>query len=193
MNSDTQIIVETARLVIRTARLADAEILHQIWTDPQVMTNVGYPEGLDITIQEIEDSIRAQDRHTEFGKYLMAQLKDNGPTVGECKMILPDEDGISRTDVKLLPAFWGRRYGVEIKQVLVDYLFSHTECRVVEGMPNVANIASIKMQEAVGAVRVGEETHHFPQSMAGFTSPVHHYIYHVKRSDWERLLRDRRH
>jgi RimJ/RimL family protein N-acetyltransferase len=76
---------------------------------------------------------------------------------------------------------------VEIKQALVDYLFTHTTCLAVEGTPNVANVASIKMQEAVGAVRVGEETHRFPESMAETTAPVHHYIYHVLRPDWERL------
>jgi hypothetical protein len=48
----------------------------------------------------------------------------------------------------------------------------------------VANIASIKMQEAVGAVRVGEDTFHFPEAKAAYTTPVHHYIYHVTRAIW---------
>ena len=100
-------------------------------------------------------------------------------------MILPDEAGISRTDVKLCPEFWGHKYGVEINQALVNYLFSHTDCKAVEGTPNVNNIASIKMQEAVGAIRVGEETYHFPESRADNTAPVHHYIYQVTRVTWE--------
>lgn len=184
MAKDDNIIIRTRRLVIRTAEIGDVEILFRLWTDPRVMTNVGYPQGLAISRREIEDSIRAQDPGSEFGKYLMAQLLDDGPTLGECKMILPDKEGISRTDVKLLPAFWGHKYGTEIKQVLVDYLFLHTDCRAVEGTPNVANVASIKMQEAVGAVRVGEDTFHFPEAKAAFTMPVHHYIYHVTRPTW---------
>lgn len=181
-----KVIIEANRLLIRTARLGDAEILLRLWTDPQVMTNVGYPKGLDITLQEIENGIMAQDRDSEFGKYLVAQVRAGGPTLGECKMILPDDDGISRTDVKLLPDYWGHKYGVEIKQALVDYLFLHTDCRAVEGTPNVANVASIKMQEAVGAVRVGEDTFEFPKAKARFTRPVHHYIYHLTRETWER-------
>jgi len=101
-------------------------------------------------------------------------------------MNLPDQEGISRTDVKLLPVCWGHKYGVEIKQALVDYLFLHTSCETVEGTPNVENIASIKMQEAVGAVRVGEDTFQFPQAKAAVTAPIHHYIYHVTRSTWAR-------
>jgi RimJ/RimL family protein N-acetyltransferase len=183
------IIVETERLVIRTAELPDAEILLQLWTDPRVMSNVGYPQGLDIALEEIEESIRGQDAASEFGKYLMVQRRKDGPTLGECKMKLPDEDGISRTDVKLLPGHWGRKYGVEIKQALIDYLFEHTDCLAVEGTPNVANIASIKMQEAVGAVRVGEDTFQFPSAKAAFTTPVHHYIYHITRETWTRRRR----
>jgi len=100
-------------------------------------------------------------------------------------MYRPDDGGISRTDVKLLPEFWGCRYGAEVKQGLVDYLFAHTDCQAIEGTPNIKNHASIKMQEAVGAVRIGQNTFRFPESMASFTTPVHHYIYHVFRQDWE--------
>jgi RimJ/RimL family protein N-acetyltransferase len=185
--SEKQIVIKTERLVIRTARPVEAEVLYRLWSDARVMSNVGFPRGLDISRREIEEGIRSQDPESEFGKYLMAQLQDEGATLGECKMILPDENGISRTDVKLLPEFWGHKYGVEIKQALVDYLFSFTECQAVEGTPNVANIASIKMQEAVGAIRVGEETYRFPESRVEFTAPVHYYIYHVKRADWEKL------
>ncbi len=177
-------LIETERLSIRTAGKDDAKILFDLWTDPRVMTNVGYPQGLDITLQEIEERTGAQDPTSEFGKYLMAQLRAGGPTIGECKMNLPDEEGISRTDVKLLPAYWGHKYGVEIKQALVDYLFLHTSCEAVEGTPNVDNIASIKMQEAVGATCVGEDTFHFPEAKAAFTAPVHHYIYRVTRATW---------
>jgi RimJ/RimL family protein N-acetyltransferase len=185
MNDEKQSVIESARLRIRTARLTDAGVLLKLWTDPRVMTNVGYPQGLNITRQQIEDGIRQHDPDTVFGKYLMAELKGSGRAIGECKMILPDEKGVSRTDVKLLPEFWGRKYGVEIKRALVDYLFRQTDCQAVEGTPNVANIASIKMQQAVGAIRVGEDTYHFPEEMAGYTAAVHHYIYHVRRKDWE--------
>jgi RimJ/RimL family protein N-acetyltransferase len=54
----------------------------------------------------------------------------------------------------------------------------------VEATPNVDNIASIKMQEAVGAVRVGEAVYTFPESMQAYTVPVHHTIYRLYRSTW---------
>lgn len=149
------------------------------------MTNVGFPLGLPIGRQEIRELLARVDGQGVFGHYLVVELLSNGHEIGECKMYLPDEEGISRTDVKLLPEYWGHRYGVEVKQALVDYLFTHTTCDAVEGTPNVDNLASIKMQEAVGAIRVGESVFHHEPSKAGYTKPVHHYIYLVYRSTWE--------
>jgi len=80
---------------------------------------------------------------------------------------------------------WGHKYGVEVKQAMVDYLFVHIGCFSVEGTPNVNNIASIKMQEAAGAVRISEEMYQFPVSMAAYTTPVPHYIYQLYRPTWE--------
>jgi RimJ/RimL family protein N-acetyltransferase len=68
---------------------------------------------------------------------------------------------------------------------LVVYLFAHTDCVAVQATPNVGNVASIRMQESVGGVRVGEQVYEFPESMRDYTTPVHHYIYRVYRKDWE--------
>ncbi len=149
------------------------------------MIYVGYPQGLRITQEEIVKSITEQDLTRPFGRYLIIDIKATSLSIGECKMYMPDEEGISRTDVKIAPEHWGYKYGVEVKQALVDYLFEHTGCLSVEGTPNVNNIASIKMQEAVGAVRLSEEMYQFPVAMAAYTTPVHHYIYQLYRPTWE--------
>ena len=92
-------------------------------------------------------------------------------------------------DIKLLPEYWGRGYGTELKRALVDHLFRHTDCDVVQGTPNVDNVASIRMQEAAGAVRVSEREYEFPEHMRHYTAPVRSYVYHVRRADWERRQR----
>jgi len=117
---------------------------------------------------------------------LVVNLRESGCAIGECKLGWPNDEGISTTNVKLLPVYWGHKYGVEIKQALLDYLFTHTPCMVVEATPNVKNIASIKMQEAVGGERVGEITFQAPESRRSFRTPVHAYIYQVTRETWER-------
>jgi RimJ/RimL family protein N-acetyltransferase len=148
------------------------------------MAYVGFPRGLLITREEVEARIQAPSE-SKFDRLLIVELKLTGQSIGQCLMHLPDEEGIAETDIKLLPAFWGYRYGVEVKRGLVAYLFTHTVCVGVGASPNVNNVASIKMQEAVGGVRVGEAVYEFPESMRGYTTPVHHYIYHVYRNVWE--------
>ncbi len=176
-------VFETKRLVVRTATEADVDVLYDLWTNPQEMTNVGFPQGLRITQSEIEERIRKQGE-SEFEALLVVELKTTGQAIGECHMHRPDTEGIAVPDVKLLPAFWGNKFGVEVLRGLLAFIFTHTDCAAVQGTPNIANIASIKMQEAVGAVRTGEGVYEFPESMQAFTVPVHHHIYRVYREDW---------
>jgi len=152
------------------------------------MTFVGFPQGLQITQEEIEDRIRKQSNEAFLDQRLIVTVGTTGEAIGECTMHTPDENGLAETDVKLLPNYWGHKYGIEIKQALLSILFTKTDCMVVQATPNVKNIASIKMQEAVGGVRVGEQIFEFPEAMRNRTIPVPHYIYHVYRENWERDL-----
>lgn len=98
----------------------------------------------------------------------------------------PDGDGVASTDVKPLPRFQGLGHGSELKLALLDRLFSTTECRGARATPNVGNAASVRMQEKVGGVRVAEGVFRFRRDMGVPTSPVRHYVYLVRRSDWAR-------
>ncbi len=149
------------------------------------MKFVGFPQGLRITPDEIRTRIN-KEKSTAFDTLLIVELKNSGVPIGECKLGLPDADGVAETDVKLMPCYWGNGYGTEIKRGLVWYLFTHTECRAVRATPNKDNIASQKAQEAVGGRRVGESVYLFPEAMRDFTCPVPHYIYVLYREDWER-------
>ena len=178
------IVFETERLIVRKATLGDVEMFYALWTNPQVMENVGFPQGLRVTRTQVEKLIWEQGDGVDNGR-LVIILKATGEKLGEAALHPPDETGIAETDVKLLPQFWGHKYGVEVKRGLVDYQFTYTNCKVVQASPNVNNIASIKMQEAVGGMRVGEKIHEFPEHMREYTQDVHAYIYHVRREDWE--------
>lgn len=179
------IIFETKRLLIRKATVDDVAHFYALWTNPQVMGNVGFPQGLKVIRNQVENMIREQGDGAFNGR-LLVMLKATGEKIGEAALHLPKEDSIAETDVKLLPQFWGNKYGVEVKRGLVDYLFTHTDCKVVQASPNINNIASIKMQEAVGGVRMGKKVHEFPEHMRDYTQDVHAYIYHVRREDWEK-------
>jgi len=185
MSQDRQVVFETERLAIRLAKEADVELYYRLWTDPRVMANVGFPQGLPITPGDLREYL-VDAGPSEFERLLVVELKATGEAIGECYLRRPDEAGIAETDVKLLPEFWGHKYGVEIKRGLLAHLFRHTDCSAVRATPNIGNVASIKMQEAVGAVRIGDGVAEFPPSMQAYTVPVPHYVYSVSRETWER-------
>ena len=185
MSSGHNLVFETERLVVRTATEEDVDLFYALWTNPQVMKNVGFPHGLRLTRRELEERLSKQGK-SEFGQLLVVELKATGQAIGECMLSCPDEEGVAEPDIKLLPKFWGYKYGVEGWCELVDYQFTHTACDFVQATPNVDNIASVKMQKAIGGVCVGEDVYQFPESMQDYTMPVHNYIYRVQRADWER-------
>jgi ribosomal-protein-alanine N-acetyltransferase len=184
-----EILFETQRLVIRRAGPGDQDIdfFLRLWNDPQVMRFVGFPYGLELSRAQVQ-AVLERPAQSGLNGRLVAMRRSDGAIVGECKLGEPDSDGLSETDVKLLPEFWGQGYGTEIKRGLLRYLFTHTECKIVQATPNVLNQASIRMQEAVGGVRTGEGVFEFPPEQAGRRVAVHYYTYQVYREDWVRIL-----
>ena len=163
------IVFTTNRLRVRIAETRDADFYFTLWKEPRVMRNIGLPEGLPITREEIVARLE-RGGDSEFERLLVVERESDGEIIGECYLHSADGEGVAGTDVKLLPEHWGLRYGVEVKQGLVDYLFTETDCVAVQATPNLGNVASIRMQEAVGGVCVGEEDQHL--------------VYRVFRETW---------
>jgi RimJ/RimL family protein N-acetyltransferase len=180
-------VFETNRLKVRVAAKDDVDLYYALWTNPQVMRNVGFPQGLRITRSEIMEMLSGGGK-SEFDQLLVVELKDSGQAIGECKVSQPNELGIAEPDIKLLPAYWGQGYGSECWRGLVAYQFKHTDCQAIQTTPNVDNKAAIMLYEATGARRVGEEVYHFPDAMRDYTMPVHSYIYRLDRTDWQQIV-----
>jgi RimJ/RimL family protein N-acetyltransferase len=172
---------------VRLATPADADFYLALWTDPQVMRYVGFPQGLPITREEIVARLRAQGGDA-FGRLAVAQLKGaDGAVIGECMLRRPDDQGVAGPDVKLRTAYWGQGYGGELWRALVDYHFTHTDCDAIETSPNVENARAIRLYESLGAARVGEDSFEFPEGMRAYTTPVRCYIYRLTRAAWEAM------
>jgi len=185
MSETSLLVFQTERLLIRVATIEDVDLFYRLWTDPQVMANVGFPNGLRITRVEIEEKL-SRPYTSVFDRLLVAVIKNSGPAMGEVCLAAPNESGITEPDIKLLPVFWGHGYGAELWRGIVAYQFMNTGCTTVQTTPNVANSASIKMMEAVGGIRTGDAVHNFPDSMCDCTKPVHYYVYRLSREEWKK-------
>lgn len=164
-------------------RPGHVELYYRLWNCPEVMINVGFPDGLKVSREKIAKLIETKNIHI-LDALLVVIRKENDVPIGEAKLGKPDKDKIAQTDIKLLPEFWGNGYGTEIKRGLAKYLFANTDCTGVKATPNRKNIASQRMQEKIGGRRVGEGVYRFPEKMRDYTEDVHYYEYVVYRDDF---------
>jgi len=182
MSRRTRGIFRTSRLRIRPAAIDDVELIYSLWTDPRVMQLVGFPNGIPTSQEEIRAQIeRDADRHGI--RLLIAEREPDEQPIGQCKLGAPDQDGVCEPDVKLLPAFWRQGYGRELWGGMIDFLFVETGCLIVQGTPNTANTASIRMMESCEMTHAGEGVFQPPMETRDVTVPVPHYVYRTSCSE----------
>jgi len=164
------------RILIKPAEIRDAEIIAELWNDPDIMAPVGFPDGLCVSTDDIHKKLTAKPA-SMLNYILSVRLIESDCVIGQALMHSPDTDGIGVTDIKLLKKYQGKGFGTEVKQTLINYLFQNTPCHAVEGTPNLSNLASISMQEAVGGIRIGRGRHQFQSETKLRTTPVDYWIY----------------
>ncbi len=149
-----------------------------------MMSNVGFPDGLGISREEISERFEKQSP-SEYDNCLIVIRKSDSLRIGECWLGVPDSNGVSNTDVKLFPEYWNKGYGKEIKRGLVDYLFTNrSDCLAVKADPKKSNIASQKMQEHVGAKRIEKGAEYPIKYIENYFPPEENLLYMVFRDDW---------
>ena len=178
----------TRRLGIRTAHPSDAEFIHGLWTSPDVMRFVGFPEGLAITVSEVRKGIE-RDPDSEFRSRLIVELRSTQVPIGQCKIGTPDSEGICEPDIKLKPEYWGNGYGSELWAAMIEYAFAHSSADIVQGTPNRANIASVRMQLGSGMIQVDEGVFPNLRSPHPGAVPVPYYKLQITREQWHSLPR----
>ena len=172
---------ETQRLIVRVATNDDASFVASLWSDSRVMRRVGFPRGIPTAPQDVPRRI---ERSKGLDALLIAELRASREPIGQCMLGTPDACGTSEPDIKLHPSFWGCGFGRELWAALIDQLSLHSSCAAIRGTPNVANVASIRMQESAGMTRVGEVVSEFPASMRAFTAAVPYFVYEITRDEW---------
>lgn len=187
MNSD-KILFQSNRLYIRQAEPnnKDIKILVKLHNNPLVMKYVGFPKGLNSTIKK--ETISTEKTLNTDDARLLVFLKDNPDTcIGSCKIGTPDEEGYCNIDYKLFSEFWGKGYGKELIKELARYIFEVKNYNKIKITPNKLNIASQKIFESIGGIRVGENYYKMPEDKKkslGATD-VDSHIYTLNKKDFK--------
>ena len=116
--------LETARLVLRRREVADAAVLHRLWSerDPRVPARRRLDADGRPTLEDLGEVIRRETASSGLG-VLSVVRREEGDVVGYCGLFAVDERPADEPELayELLAAVHGNGYATEAARAVVDW------------------------------------------------------------------------
>jgi len=148
--------LETKRLYIRPFRLGDAEELHKIFGDPEVMERIpgGPSPTLQVTRQKLAKIIKHQEEHG-FSLWALIE-KENETLIGDCGLILVEGRGPEiELSYDIARAFWGKGYATEAARACLRFGFENLKLSHIIAITDPDHFASRRVMEKIGMTHDG--------------------------------------
>jgi len=146
-------ILQTARLVVRKFKSTDLASLIDMFSDEEVMRFIGPRRAMtEAETQEWLANI-LQRQNTELTRYVVA-LKENDELIGVVGLI--DEDGVKDFGYYFRRKYWGCGYASEACSAIIGYIENEMHIRDYQIFIADGNIHSIKMIKKLGMQVVKE-------------------------------------
>lgn len=147
--ADPNILLETERLLLRYQLTEDIPFLSELWADPVVTRYVGGPRERDWLWSVFAET--AKTPQAERYDLWPAVDKETGRLVGHCGLLDKEIDGRAEIEVNYFFASteWGKGYGAEICQALIQFAF---------GQPGVTRIVALINPENTPSERVAVQS-----------------------------------
>jgi RimJ/RimL family protein N-acetyltransferase len=160
----------TDRLILRDIMEADAELLFELDSDPEVMRYIGPRPSAEVA--GYRDRIRSvyipfqlhpwqgvrivEDRAAnEFLGWVFARVATASINAREFEWVRPDEVEVG---YRYRRSAWGRGIATEAATPLVEYALADREIAALVGCAHAGNAGSLRVLEKLGLERVGEVT-----------------------------------
>ena len=150
------IIFETPRLILRRFTEADAPLILQLNSDPEVVKYVHEPaleteeQARDIILNIIQPQYK-----NNLGRWAMFTKAAN-EFIGWCGLkYRPEQDEID-LGYRLVKNAWGKGFATEAAQHTLEYGFTKLNLKLITGKAHVENIASLKILGKLGMVFIRE-------------------------------------
>jgi len=126
----------------------------QLWESSEVMSNVGYPNGLGLSSDEYT---KAMKRLADCRDAIYLAIEDkSGIFMGEAKLAFPDETNQCHHDLKLLPDFQGKGIAYAVWGLLLERTRSRWPGAIPTVTPSVSNEKAITLYRKLGFGFQGE-------------------------------------
>lgn len=150
------IIFQTPRLLLRQFTEADAPLILELNSDPEIVKYVHEPtlKTEEQAEKIIKDIILPQYKNN-LGRWAI-HIKENNEFIGWCGLkYLPERDEID-LGYRLMQKAWGKGYATEAAQHTLDHGFKVLNLKLITGSAHIENIASIKVLEKIGMNFINE-------------------------------------
>ena len=142
-------LIKYNNITIRNAKISDAPQLSQWWNDGSIMEHAGFPNGLNKTVGEIEESLKNDSDLTL--RRLMIELDDI--PIGEMSFRHKNnqtvEIGIKICDVSMQ----NRGYGKVFLSLLISELFTSYKYKIISLDTNLNNKRAQHVYEMIGFIQ----------------------------------------
>jgi len=150
------IILQTPRLFLRQFTKADAPLILELNSDPEIVKYVHEPTLK--TIEQAEDilvnTILPQYKNN-LGRWAI-HVKENNEFIGWCGLkYRPELDEID-LGYRLMQTAWGKGYATEAAQQTLLHGFKILNLKLITGRAHIENLASIKVLEKIGMGFISE-------------------------------------
>lgn len=142
--------IHTERLLIRSPEPADAQLLAEIWADPEVTRTLGGPRDRDEIERMLTEDAEEEDPQT-FDLWPVIE-RATGEVVGHCGLLEKEVGGQPEIELVyvLRRASWGRGYATEAARAIRDYAFNELGLRRLISLIEPDNKGSQRVAEKVG-------------------------------------------
>jgi len=144
-------ILQTPRLTLRPMTMADAESLHAIMSDAEVMAfwDVSEIEDIELTTSILNSQL-GQMKARKSAYWAMERTEDN-TFVGCCDLSEIDR-WHHRAEVGFIVAkrYWGDGYAQEAMAAVVDHAAQSMKLRRLTARTHLGNIRSVRLLEKLG-------------------------------------------
>ena len=166
-------------LCIRNAESADCSQLAKWWNDGSVMAHAGFPNGLGITAEKIQEQIESDSDDTK--RRLIIECK--GAAIGEMSYY-NQGNNIAEIGIKICnPVYQEKGLGRVILSMLIGELFSLGYAKIILDT-NLKNTRAQHVYEMLGFQKVRINENSWTNQVGEVQSSVDYELVHNNFVDW---------
>lgn len=142
-------IIKTNKIMVRPVKVSDAEIFFKWWNNGELMKDVGFSKGLNISLEKIKERFSIMDKTKIFIIYDTVSKEPIGElSYGE----LNNEEKSCRIGIKICEvSLQGKHYGHEALCAFLDYLYSELDLNIIYIDTFLNNVRALNLYKKIGS------------------------------------------